>query len=105
MSLKSASGNEIVPKITTDEAVKWVESGGSFLSSFIDSVLILIMAIGFLVFVAGIIRLMKSQREEAGMSAGGSRPETVSSLWMIIGGGLLGSLTAIYYAATRLMSI
>lgn len=101
MSLKSAGGNDIIPKISTDEAVKWVESGGTFLSSFIDIVLLLVMAIGFVTFVFGIITLMKAQREDQG----GGRSETGHALWMVIGGGMLGSLTALYYAATRLMSL
>lgn len=90
----------LVKDYSADDVKKWATASSNAMPTLIDTFLVFVLLFGLLLFIGGIIRYMKEQRDSVG--GRGNGPHAV---WMMVGGACCGCLSAIAIFGIRVMSL
>lgn len=102
MPLPSTGNGKLVAEFQKDDVTSWLDGLGQAMPSLIDTILIVLMVVGFATFMFGIVRYMREARARAA-SLGGSEPSY--AIWLIFAGGGLGSLSTVTILLIRFIKL
>lgn len=91
--MANAANSGKIPEYTAQDTKAWLDGRSAGLTDLTNTLVIVLMVIGLVVFAAGVIQIMKEGREAAS-GGGGGRPRY--GVYMALGGGALGSISGIF---------
>lgn len=102
MSLGAAKTGQIVPVYSTSEVQDWFNNLSVSFPSLIDLALLIFTLLGLFLFMGGIWAHLREERNASNAMAG---VQSRVGVWMMAGGGALGSLGAVFLLLVRFMRV